>query len=240
MSVGLNVVVLIGLLSVLVVKGPGWYAEKTQNLFGVAEAENKSVADEVYYKGKESTYEAISDENEKNKIVFFGDSLTQNVDWDELFNDDSIINRGIGGDSTIGMLNRVDNIIYLEPKKLFIMAGINDLAVLGKPISDTLSNYKEILESITSKSPNTEVYIQSALPINNNINNLSLDPSAITEFNDGLKNLSEESNVKYIDIYSSFADKSGYLSKKYTSDGTHLNGDGYLVWKNQIKGFVNK
>lgn len=62
-----------------------------------------------------------------NSIVFLGDSLTFRTEWSELFPEEIVINRGIGRDTTAGVLKRLDHIIEAKPKKIFILIGVNDL-----------------------------------------------------------------------------------------------------------------
>src|SRR5262245_42410399 len=62
-----------------------------------------------------------------DSIVFLGDSITELCHWSELLQNPSVLNRGIGGDTTQDILNRVDQIYRLRPQKLFLMIGVNDL-----------------------------------------------------------------------------------------------------------------
>ena len=45
------------------------------------------------------------------KTVFLGNSITEGGQWKKLLKDSTIINRGISGDNTFGMLARVNEII---------------------------------------------------------------------------------------------------------------------------------
>lgn len=60
---------------------------------------------------------------EPNSIIFLGDSITANAP----FYSKNLINRGINSDLTYGVLMRLDEIIKRNPKKVFIMVGINDI-----------------------------------------------------------------------------------------------------------------
>ena len=63
-----------------------------------------------------------------NEIVFIGNSITEGgKNWSEKFNIPNIRNRGIGGDVTDGVLERLGEIIFFKPKAVFILIGINDL-----------------------------------------------------------------------------------------------------------------
>jgi len=97
----------------------------------------------------------------KADVVMLGDSITYNVDWNELFgNKYSIINRGIPGDSTEKMLNRMYYIYKLDPEICFIMAGVNDFLEEKKP-EEVFENYKKII--IQLKEHDIMPIVQSTL-----------------------------------------------------------------------------
>ncbi|WP_427160823.1 GDSL-type esterase/lipase family protein [Aliinostoc sp. HNIBRCY26] len=189
----------------------------------------------VYYHHKTSQFEMLSHSNEN--IIFLGDSLTDEGEWLELLNNPKIINRGIGGDTIEGVLNRIDKILDLKPAKIFLMIGINDLASQHKSLTDVLIIYKVLLTKIQTESPHTKVIIQSLLPVNNEKGFL-YDNSLIMQFNAELKELAKEFSYEYIDIFSQLSDNKNQLDKKYTLDGIHLNGQAYLKWKETIEKYM--
>jgi len=155
-----------------------------------------------------------------------------------LLKNDRIKNRGICGDTTEGVLNRIDNIIEHQPKKLFILIGINDLNQ-GIQVFDIVENYHLILRKVKESLPNTQVFIQSVLPVNyqkfqrNGVND------KVVELNVRLRELTKEFSYQYIDLFSAFLDINKELNSQYTIDGVHLNGQGYLLWKKIIEKDVN-
>ena len=60
-------------------------------------------------------------------IVFLGDSITHEGSWEEYFLECQTVNRGINGDTVQGVIDRLPDVLALEPKKLFLMIGVNDL-----------------------------------------------------------------------------------------------------------------
>jgi hypothetical protein len=100
------------------------------------------------------------------RVVFLGDSITARGCFDEFFEEKSIVNRGIGSDVTEGIFNRVEEIISLNPKQVFIMAGINDISVGVEP-EKSADFMKKTCEKIHTKLPDTEIYIESILPTKN-------------------------------------------------------------------------
>jgi hypothetical protein len=94
------------------------------------------------------------------KMIFLGNSIIQGGDWKKLLNDTTVINRGIGGDITFGVVKRLDDIIKRKPSKLFILIGINDIS---KDIPDAViaDNYRRIISRVRAESPDTKIYVQS-------------------------------------------------------------------------------
>src|ERR671932_555708 len=188
--------------------------------------------DNPFYRDKTSHFDTLPQSD--SEIIFLGDSLTDLCEWREFFRDARIKNRGICGDTTEGILNRLTNIVESKPKKLFIMIGINDLNQ-GRQVKEILNNYKIILNKIQEKTPKTQVFIQSILPVNSQkFPNYRVNEK-IRELNAALEQLAKESSMNYIDLFPSFLDSNNELDAQYTSDGVHLNGQGYLIWKGIIE-----
>ena len=174
-----------------------------------------------------------------NTIYFLGDSLTDGCEWSELFSNTKIKNRGINGDTSEGVLNRLNQITQSKPQKIFIMIGINDL-LNNIDSTKILDNYQKIITNIRYNSPTTKIYIESILPMNFELDKAKrqITNKDISNFNNNLKNLADNSNIFYIDLYSKFLNSSEQLNDQYTFDGIHLNGQGYLIWKNEISKYL--
>ena len=202
--------------------------------FMLADKENslkagkKNIFDNYYF-DKKSFFEV---NGAKADIVMIGDSITDGAEWNELFPNISILNRAIGGDTTKGVLNRMESIYSTNAKKAFIMIGANDLGsdIL---IDEVFSNYGKIVTKL--KQHGITPYIQSVLffgdkHANNNNNVLKL--------NLRLKDLSEKENVVFIDL-NKVLSENGKLNESFSSkDNVHLNGKGYFVWKNSIEKYI--
>lgn len=186
----------------------------------------------------ESKFETFK--HSPDSIIFIGDSITRQVDWAEIFNNNKIVNRSIGGTSFTQMNKVVDIILEPNPRKIFVMLGINSLKN-NMSSQDFIDNYTQLLEKIKTNSPNTQVYIQSVLPINQKIGKvvlgekmLNTDNDEIKEVNFQLQQLAKKFNYTFINLYTLFI-KNGSLPKIYSFDGLHLSGDGYLLWKEAIQ-----
>jgi lysophospholipase L1-like esterase len=169
-----------------------------------------------------------------------GNSITAGVDWMELLGNPRARNRGISGDITFGVLQRLDEVTEGQPAKVFILIGINDIS-RNIPDNVILDNYKKIITRIKSASPRTKVYIQTLMPVNNTFtqhkNHYNKDEH-IKAVNDGLKALAQEEHVTLVDLHPHFLDSEGRMNKEYTEDGLHLNAAGYKVWRDALKGYL--
>jgi lysophospholipase L1-like esterase len=168
-------------------------------------------------------------------IFFVGDSLTDRCDWAELFNRCDVFNRGIDADTTDGVLNRIGEVTARKPAKIFIMIGGNDF-IIGRKVPEIEENYKNILQRVRTESPQTKIYIQSNLPTLYSL--VPLPRDYIRNLNVRLKSLADDKYIYFVDIYSRVVDKNGDLNPAYTTDGAHLNGAGYLVWRAAIHQYV--
>ena len=171
-------------------------------------------------------------------IILLGDSLTDEGEWAELLENPNIKKRGISGDTTNRILNRLNEIVDSKPKKIFLMVGINDLINDGKSVEQILEVYKNILTDFRNKIPNTEVFVQSVLPVNNKVTRHWQNNNNVLKLNSYLRDLTKEFTYQYIDVFSDLLDSQNQLDAQYTFYGLHLNGQGYLVWKEVIKKYV--
>lgn len=179
---------------------------------------------------------------QKGQVIFLGNSLTQGGKWDVYFPVQKPVNRGISGDNTLGMLGRLHEIIDSRPSKLFLLAGINDIS-LNRTNDKIMTGIKSIIYQVKAGSPGTKIYVQSLLPINNSPNRYKrmLDKEKqIEELNKELQEFCDKENILFINIYPAFLGGERLLDARYTTDGLHLNDDGYAVWTDQIRKYVEE
>lgn len=178
--------------------------------------------------------------NAPTDIVFLGNSITDFTDWNELLQLKEARNRGISGDITFGILERLNEVTEGKPAKVFILIGINDIS-RNIPDSVILDNYKKIIRRIGKESPETKIYFNTLLPVNNTFtarNHFNKDEH-IHFVNEQLKNLGKTEQINIIDIHPLFLDADSRLDKKYTYDGLHLNAEGYRHWASILKPHLN-
>lgn len=175
-------------------------------------------------------------------IIFLGNSITNGAEWCELFQNKHVKNRGISGDICMGVYDRLDAILKGKPAKIFLLIGVNDVN-RGTSVDTIVQRISMIIRKIKQESPKTKLYLQSLLPVTDYYKMFSGHTSrwqVIKEINDGLMLLAEQKKVTYIDLYSHFVDPAtGKMNTKYTNDGLHLLGIGYLKWVEIVKPYVN-
>tara|TARA_X000000950_G_scaffold264631_1_gene338102 strand:+ start:1152 stop:1880 length:729 start_codon:yes stop_codon:yes gene_type:complete len=178
-------------------------------------------------------------------IIFLGNSITaEGKDWSSRLDNSIIRNRGIGGDTTDGVIARLGEIIDSNPTAVFLLIGINDLYnnTIEKPsVNYIANNIINIAKKIKSNSSNTKVYIQTLLPISKkkSYNYYDLYNQSIKRINKIIIENQQKGLYSVIDLHSLFVDNKGQLRSDLTYDGLHLNEQGYLVWSNFVKPIID-
>ena len=172
-------------------------------------------------------------------IVMLGNSLTEGGgDWGKRLGKDNVVNRGISGDEVMGVYDRLHQILPGKPAKLFLLIGVNDVS---HDLSTDSIVYRidQTLTRIQKESPDTKVYLQSLLPIDESFNRykrLTNKTYQIPEINARLEALAKEKKITFINLYPLFIEKgTNVLRKELTNDGLHLNDKGYQIWVDAIK-----
>jgi len=171
----------------------------------------------------------------ENRVVFFGDSITDIWKLDESFPDKPYVNRGIGGQTTSQMLVRFrQDVINLQPKIVVILAGTNDIAGNSGPISneDIEANFASLAE--LARAHNIRVIFSSVLPVHN-YTPKSQDFFAqrpmdrILALNRWLKDYCAANNLIYLDYFPAMIDDKGMLKHDLADDGLHPNKAGFAI-----------
>jgi len=165
--------------------------------------------------------------------VFLGDSITEGGNWHELFPDTPIRQRGIGGDTTAGVLARLDAIATGQPKQVFLLIGTNDL-FFGVPAPEIVANVGKIVDRIRAGSPQAEIFVQSILP-------------RAAKYQHQVESLNREiektvaGKATWVNLYPLFLDKAKTgIDEGLSNDRLHLLGKGYIIWRDAIEHLVAK
>ena len=194
--------------------------------------------DSTYRPGKyvEQVAKFKADPKSKKYIIFLGNSITAGTDWAKLLDLPQAKNRGISGDITFGVLERLQDVIDGKPAKVFILIGINDIS-RNIPDSVILRNYKTMIARIRKGSKKTKIYFNTLLPVNaafEKFKNHYGKEEHILWLNDEIRKFAAK-NVTVIDLYPNFTDKDKHLKAELTKDGLHLIPAGYQVWADFLK-----
>jgi lysophospholipase L1-like esterase len=191
----------------------------------------------------------------KNKIVFLGNSIVKGGgNWNEKYELNNIVNRGISGDYTKGVLKRLDEILFYKPISVFLMIGINEFFADNSENAKinpkyVAKNILKIADIISEHSPKTKVFIHTILPINNdqyirvkevnyNFLHSNYTPSINSQVEETNSILKSNRQYQVIDLHSIFIDKTFKLNPNLSSDGVHLNENGYNLWVQETMGLM--
>ncbi len=189
---------------------------------------------------RQDRYEVLPTK-EAGSILFVGNSITDDCEWGELFENPNVLSRGIDGNTTAAVLARTHELTRHKPSKVFFAIGTNDIG--GRvPVDTIIRNMSKILQIFAEESPNTKIYIQSVLPVGPNpmFMNLGHNNDGILALNERYKLFCKENNITYIDLHSHFLGDDGYINPKYTNDDLHIIGEGFLLWKSLVIDYVNE
>lgn len=201
---------------------------------GIMELEDEAHADYWARKGWTNTIEKLHIDFD---VAFFGNSITRGSDFQQVFKDKKIINLGYSGDNMLGMQRRVSMLTAANPKKVFIMAGTNDLVHID--LEEYKKRYDNLLSAITDSLPNTNVYVESVLPTNHYVGKGNYAPnSKVIKANEIARSLCKKYHCTYIDLYRLYVGADGELKETYTKDGVHLFPKHYDKWSNAIRPYI--
>ncbi|MEM6868283.1 MAG: GDSL-type esterase/lipase family protein [Cyanobacteria bacterium P01_F01_bin.3] len=183
---------------------------------------------------------AMAAKNPEHLTVLLGDSLSLWFPGELMPGRRVWINQSISGEKTQGLLNRLDFLDGNDVEAVFVMIGINDL-IWGKTDEEILKNYKEIVRRLKAEHPDTQIVVQSILPHGGEQSTwesrdklAALSSDRIVSMNNALKKIAADNNAYYLDLYPIFVTGDGNLRDDLTTDGLHLNRQGYLVWRSAI------
>ena len=182
----------------------------------------------IYRASKINNYVA---ENEKYAdyevdVAFLGDSLTDGYDVGAYYPQYLVVNRGIGGDTTVGLEERMQVSLYdLKPKVAVMLIGANNM-------DEMFSNYENILKGFVEKLPNTKIILLSLTSMSGEWGK----KNQLAAYNNvKIKMLAEKYGFGYVDLYSALLNlETGEIFDEYTTDGGHLTPLGYTVLTEKI------
>jgi lysophospholipase L1-like esterase len=178
--------------------------------------------------------------NAPRQTILLGDSLTLWFPANMLPGRRTWLNQAISGENSGGLRNRLYLLDETTPEAVFIMVGINDL-IWGGSEADLVYNVRMMINYLQQTHPDTRVVVQSILPHGGETSTwegrdrlLTIAPDLIREINDQIGLVAVETGADYLNLYPLFATGEGYLRPDLTTDGLHLNENGYMVWRTAL------
>lgn len=195
---------------------------------------------------EQSNLQLIGQPNNGRRVVFMGNSITDN--WyrfhPDFFDSNGYIGRGISGQSSYQFLVRFrEDVVNLHPAIVVINAATNDIAENTHPYNEsyTLGNIKSMVE--IAESNGIKVILTSTLPALKFSWNSSITdaPQKILSLNAKIKAYAKKKSIPYIDYYKEMVVKgTGALNPSLTNDGVHPTSDGYFIMEKMIKKAITK
>ncbi len=187
----------------------------------------------------------------KGQIVFTGSSLMEMFpieEWAKESGPDApiIYNRGVGGYRTTDLLPILDACVFeLEPRKVFINIGTNDLSDSSIPLETVMENYDNIITQIDEKLPGVIIYMMAYYPINYEAAAEEMKPcllirtnKKINRANELVAGLAEKHNQRFINVNAPLTDEQGRLKAEYTIEGMHIRPEGYRAIFDDVMRYV--
>jgi lysophospholipase L1-like esterase len=205
------------------------------------EADRKSLtyAQWLEILGKEA--KATAQSKPERLTVLLGDSLSLWFPAELLPVDRNWLNQGISGESAAGLFKRLNLLDGLQPQTLMVMVGVNDL-IKGESDEQVLDHYRQIIQNLKQKHPESEIVMQSILPhggdrltVEDREQVLKISNERIYQLNLKLKELAKQSEVNFLNLHPLFVDDDGLLREKLATDGLHLSEEGYMVWRSAFQ-----
>ena len=162
-------------------------------------------------------------------MVFFGDSITEG--WKSLAQDFpqfKVANRGIGGDTTRGLRERIQgDVLAVHPGAVSMLIGTNDLDQGATP-EIVLANMKAIVAELHKANPQMPIIINKVMPRGAKA---GLYPDKIKALNGLLETaFKDDAKVTFCDTWAIFEDGSGGCKRDEFPDLLHPNAAGYAKW----------
>lgn len=177
-----------------------------------------------------------------DNYLFLGDSITEQYDLDEYYNDLPVVNSGISGNKTKDLLNDLNNRVYqYNPSKVFLLIGTNDIQ--SKVEEDVIvNNIKKILEDIHENRPYAKLYLEAIYPVDEGSSGAQdRTNKEIQSINVSLEDYCKKNDITFIDMYDLLLDPESdkdRLFEDYSKDGLHISDEGYEVITEELMKYI--
>lgn len=167
------------------------------------------------------------------RVLFLGDSVTEGGLWNDLFPDLPTTNRGIGGEGTYDLSERIDGVLN-DPLAVSLMIGTNDLhgPRALRDLRGIAARMDEIIARIRAQAPDAPLFVNGVLPRTTHFR------TQIQTLNEWYAASAERHGATYVDTWPAFADEAGEIRSELSRDGLHLTPAGYLAWAEVLRPYM--
>lgn len=175
-------------------------------------------------------------------VLFFGDEMVKNGEWNELLHNQNVKNRGSwwGYGGAIGTVSKFVDATFAnndkgvkreKPAKILLYTGTEDVNNANNALATIETNYAALIAKLKEKAPHTPIALVSLMPT-------AQANARIKDFNAWLKSKAEaDADLTYVNIYTALATETGAANSKYFV-GNYLYGTGYVVAARELAKFI--
>lgn len=181
----------------------------------------------------------------QRKVVFMGNSITQN--WASqrpaFFNDNGYVGRGISGQTTYQMVLRFyDDVVALHPKAVVINAGTNDIAQNNHPYVEQRTFNNICTMAQMAKQNGIKVILTSITPCEQYVWRKEITGviEKIKSLNARIREYAKKNKFQYVDYWTPMANERGAMRDGISQDGCHPNAEGYGIMEPLVKAAIQK
>ncbi|SDQ93065.1 Lysophospholipase L1 [Curtobacterium sp. UNCCL20] len=164
---------------------------------------------------------------ERSTVLFLGDSITAQGSWDAWLPDERTVNQGVGGDTTDGVLARLDAVIAEQPEVIVLLIGTNDFGNHRASVEHVVRGVESVLVTLRRELPGVRLLLVSILP------RQAEYATKIEEANRHLRQFVATCHAQYLDVWPALAD-GDHLADRFTDDGLHLTDEGYQAYVGEL------
>ena len=171
--------------------------------------------------------EIEADRNGADTIAVVGDSLVLSGDWSEWLPGHTVLNFGVGGDTSLDVLARLGEVVEALPDEILLLIGTNDL-VTRRSVEHLVRNVESILVELRRQLPGARLLVHSILPRGKEFEH------SIQDANIHIRQFCATVRAQYLDLWPAMALENGQLNPEFSSDSLHLNAAGYDAWLSEL------
>lgn len=159
------------------------------------------------------------------RVLFLGDSITEQGMWHEWFPELPTLNRGISGDTVHEVAARLDSAVN-TPVTISLLVGTNDLSGLGRSrdIPVIAGEFRDLVQELRRRAPDAHLVVNSVMP------RKATFADQVRALNHEYAAIARDADATWLDLWPVLSDGAGSLRAQFTGDSLHLNGAGYAAW----------